>query len=106
MPLAGAVLHEPAAGSLVPGLLDPVTRAYAEGGVPGFAGALYGPAWTPELAPPDPDAVLRDLTMFRGFEPALATVDTRHAVTTVGSCHPLSSTRSAGSWPSGWACPA
>jgi pimeloyl-ACP methyl ester carboxylesterase len=68
--LAGAVLHEPAVGSLLPGLLDGVAAAYRDGGVPAFAATLYGPAWTPAEGPADPGAVARDLAMFRAFEPA------------------------------------
>jgi pimeloyl-ACP methyl ester carboxylesterase len=88
VPLAGAVLHEPAAGSLVPGLLDPMAAAYAEGGVTAFAAALYGPTWTPELAPTDAEAVRRDLGMFRAFEPAVPVVPVEHVVTTVGELSP------------------
>jgi pimeloyl-ACP methyl ester carboxylesterase len=69
VPLAGAVLHEPAVGSLVPGLLAPMAAAHASGGVAAFGAALYGPAWTAAMAPEDPDAVRRDLAMFRAFEP-------------------------------------
>lgn len=86
VPLAAAVLHEPAAGSLVPGLLTPVAAAYASGGVAAFGAALYGPAWTVAMAPADPDAVGRDLAMFRAFEPAppRAPLGGR-AMTTVGA---------------------
>jgi pimeloyl-ACP methyl ester carboxylesterase len=70
VPIRGAVLHEPAAGSLYPGLLDAVRAAYRAGGVEGFAAALYGPAWTQAQAPEDPGAVARDLAMFTSFEPA------------------------------------
>ena len=67
--LAGAVLHEPAVGSLVPGLLAPAAAAFTEGGVPAFGARLYGPAWTPAMAPADIGAVGRDLAMFSRFEP-------------------------------------
>lgn len=70
VPMRAAMLHEPAAGSLYPGLLDAVRAAYQAGGVGGFAAALYGPAWTPAQAPDDPGAVARDLAMFTSFEPA------------------------------------
>ena len=70
VPMAAALLHEPAVGSLLPGLLDGVRAAYAAGGVPAFARALYGPAWTEAEAPADPAAVARDLAMFSAFEPA------------------------------------
>jgi pimeloyl-ACP methyl ester carboxylesterase len=88
VPLAGALLHEPAAGSLVSRLLDPMAAAYAEGGVPAFARALYGPAWTPEMAPTDADAVRRDLDMFRAFEPEAPASSVAHVVTTVGELSP------------------
>jgi pimeloyl-ACP methyl ester carboxylesterase len=95
VPLAGAVLHEPAVGALVPGLLAPVAAAYAAGGVPGFGAALYGPAWDPAMAPADPEAVRRDLAMFRAFEPApaaaapgLAGPGPGRVTTTVGSLSP------------------
>jgi pimeloyl-ACP methyl ester carboxylesterase len=64
-----AILHEPAIGSLLPGLLAPVAAAYASGGATRFGTTLYGPAWSPALAAHDPEAVGRDLAMFRAFEP-------------------------------------
>lgn len=75
VPMTAALLHEPAVGSLVPGLLDSVRMAHSEGGVPAFAQALYGPAWTEDEAPDDPAAVARDLGMFTGFEPAAPAKD-------------------------------
>jgi pimeloyl-ACP methyl ester carboxylesterase len=69
-PGVAAILHEPAVGSLRPGLLDRVAAAYAEGGVSAFGSALYGPSWQPADAPADPEFVRRDLAMFREFEPA------------------------------------
>ncbi len=83
-PLAGAVLHEPAVGSLVPGLLDHVVAGFTSGGVPGFGAALYGPSWTPAMAPADQDAVARDLAMFRRFEPAPLHPGQGAVVVTVG----------------------
>ncbi len=80
VPLVGAILHEPAVGSLVPGLLASVAAAYAEGGVAGFGAALYGSAWDLAMAPEDPDAVRRDLAMFRAFEPGEGAVDVTGAV--------------------------
>ncbi|WP_280507716.1 alpha/beta fold hydrolase [Nocardia flavorosea] len=65
----GALLHEPAAGSLAPGLLDEVTAAFQRDGVAGFGRALYGPAWTPELTTAAPETVAGELAMFRAFEP-------------------------------------
>jgi pimeloyl-ACP methyl ester carboxylesterase len=66
---AGALLHEPAAGSLAPGLLDEVARAFRRQGVAGFGGALYGPSWTPALTTASRDTVAGELAMFRAFEP-------------------------------------
>lgn len=86
--LAGAVLHEPAVGSLVPGLLDHVVAGYAADGVPGFGTALYGPSWRPTMAPADPGAVARDLAMFRRFEPAPLLPGQGRVVVTVGELSP------------------
>jgi pimeloyl-ACP methyl ester carboxylesterase len=86
--MTGAVLHEPAAGSLAPGLLDAVAAAWAGDGVQGFATTLYGPAWQPEEAPADPDAVGRDLGMFRAFEPAPLPADHPPVLLTVGEMSP------------------
>jgi pimeloyl-ACP methyl ester carboxylesterase len=86
--LAGGIAHEPAVGSLVPGLLGPMAAAFAEGGTPGFARELYGPAWRPEFASPDPDAVARDLPMFRGFEPQSARSGQGAVLVTVGGDSP------------------
>jgi pimeloyl-ACP methyl ester carboxylesterase len=85
---AAAVLHEPAVGSLRPGLLDQVRAAYAAGGVPAFARALYGPAWTAAEAPADPGAVARDLAMFTRFEPAAPAPETGPVLITVGERSP------------------
>jgi pimeloyl-ACP methyl ester carboxylesterase len=85
---AAAVLHEPAVGSLLPGLLDQVRAAYAAGGVPAFARALYGPAWTAAEAPADPGAVARDLAMFTRFEPAAPAPGSGPVIITVGARSP------------------
>ncbi|MCL9761063.1 alpha/beta hydrolase [Frankia sp. AiPa1] len=87
-PLAGAVLHEPAVGSLLPGLLAPVADAYAAGGVAAFARALYGPSWVPGDAPADPGAVERDLAMFLEFEPGPRPDRTSPTIITVGADSP------------------
>lgn len=65
---AGAILHEPAAGSLCPGLLDNARKALSEHGPAAFARTLYGPAWTPEEVDDD-SRVPGDVSMFAGFEP-------------------------------------
>jgi len=90
VPMTAALLHEPAVGSLLPGLLDSVRRAYAAGGVGAFARALYGPAWTDAEAPADPAAVGRDLAMFAAFEPAAPAPVMRagQVIITVGESSP------------------
>ncbi|RKN44027.1 alpha/beta fold hydrolase [Streptomyces hoynatensis] len=73
VPLRAAVLHEPAAGPLAPGLLAHVAEGLRTGGVAGFGRALYGPAWRPADAPAGAEAeavVAREFAMFRAFEPA------------------------------------
>ena len=85
---AAAVLHEPAVGSLLPGLLDQVRAAYAEGGVPAFARALYGTAWTAAEAPADLGAVARDLAMFTSFEPVAPAQEVGPVIITVGERSP------------------
>jgi pimeloyl-ACP methyl ester carboxylesterase len=86
--LAGGIAHEPAVGSLAPGLLAPMAAAFAEGGTLGFATTLYGPRWRPELAPADPDAVARELPMFRAFEPEAARPGQGPVLVTVGGDSP------------------
>ncbi len=86
--LAGGIAHEPAVGSLVPGLLAPIAAAFAEGGTARFATTLYGPLWRPELGPRDPDAVARELPMFRAFEPEPARPGQGPVLVTVGGDSP------------------
>jgi pimeloyl-ACP methyl ester carboxylesterase len=86
VPMRAAVLHEPAAGSLAPGLLTHVADGLRTGGVAGFGRALYGPSWTPEHAPADPDAVTRDFAMFSAFEPS--PIDEVPVLLTVGELSP------------------
>jgi pimeloyl-ACP methyl ester carboxylesterase len=86
--LAGALLHEPAVGSLLPGLLAPMAAAYESGGPHGFAARLYGPAWTPDEAPADLTAVGRDLAMFRAFEPAAPAAGAGRVLLSVGADSP------------------
>jgi pimeloyl-ACP methyl ester carboxylesterase len=88
VPLAAAVLHEPAVGSLMPGLLAPMAQAYATGGMAAFGAALYGPSWRPADGPADPDAVARDLAMFLRFEPAAPASTAPPIVVTVGERSP------------------
>jgi pimeloyl-ACP methyl ester carboxylesterase len=88
VPFLAALAHEPAVGSLLPGLLAPVVAALAADGVRGFGRTLYGPSWTPGDAPPDPEAVARDLAMFRAFEPRPAAPGAGPVLVTVGSASP------------------
>jgi pimeloyl-ACP methyl ester carboxylesterase len=88
VPLHAAVLHEPAAGSLVPGLLDAVAAAYQAGGVVEFASSLYGPLWSAADGPDDDAAVARDLAMFRGYEPAAPADGAGPVLLTVGGDSP------------------
>lgn len=71
LPLHGAILHEPAVGSLVPGLLLPVASAFERGGTSAFARQLYGPSWqpVPDATWLDDAVTARELAMFRSFEP-------------------------------------
>jgi pimeloyl-ACP methyl ester carboxylesterase len=88
--LAGAVLHEPAVGSLVPGLLAPMAAAFSDGGTGAFARTLYGDAWTPTLLDGalDDDVTARELAMFKSFEPAPASATSGDVVITVGERSP------------------
>jgi pimeloyl-ACP methyl ester carboxylesterase len=70
VPAVAIIAHEPAVGSLLPTLLDPVAEAFACGGAAGLGAALYGPTWAPSMMS-DAEAVERDLAMFRAFEPAM-----------------------------------
>jgi pimeloyl-ACP methyl ester carboxylesterase len=87
VPYAAAIAHEPAAGSLCPGLLDHVIAAWEARGVEGFGAALYGPAWTIDDAP-DTEDVARDLAMFRGFEPSPLPAGAAPLLLTVGGESP------------------
>jgi pimeloyl-ACP methyl ester carboxylesterase len=88
VPFRSAVLHEPAVGSLLPGLLAPMVAAYRADGVAGFGRALYGPNWSTTDAPADPAAVARDLAMFQTFEPAPAAPASGSVLITVGELSP------------------
>jgi pimeloyl-ACP methyl ester carboxylesterase len=88
VPMRAALLHEPAVGSLYPGLLDAVREAYSRGGAAAFAAALYGPSWTAAEAPADEQAVARDLAMFTAFEPAAPALGAGPVVLTVGERSP------------------
>ena len=88
--LLGAVLHEPAAGSLAPGLLAPMVAAFEQGGTEAFAQTLYGGSWSPALAEGarDDEVTARELAMFRGFEPGPPSASSGRVVVTCGSRSP------------------
>lgn len=86
--MTAAVLHEPAAGSLMPGLLDPVVAAFDEDGVPGFGHELYGPGWDPSMTTSSGETVARELAMFRRFEPRPFTNSSSSVTLTVGANSP------------------
>ncbi|MEV5651024.1 alpha/beta fold hydrolase [Nocardia sp. NPDC052254] len=96
VPLRGAVLHEPAAGSLAPGLLAPVADAFERGGVAGFGATLYGPRWTPRHTRAPAATVASELAMFRGFEPRPVGAAAARIVLTVGERSPAARHRSVG----------
>lgn len=89
---AGAVLHEPAVGSMVPGLLAPMRTAFAAGGTAAFARTLYGPSWSVDLCGAgrwlQDDVTARELAMFSSFEPAAPASGTGPAVISVGEHSP------------------
>lgn len=88
--LAGAVLHEPAVGSLAPGLLAPMVAAFEEGGTACFARALYGDSWSPDLVEGavDDAVTARELSMFRAFEPTPLSAMSGRVVVTYGELSP------------------
>lgn len=86
--MAAAFLHEPAAGSLAPGLLDPVVEAFRERGVQGFGQTLYGPGWRAAMTRADEASVARELAMFRSFEPRPPVAEVSPVTLTVGERSP------------------
>ena len=94
VPMRAAILHEPAAGSLAPGLLAHVAQGLRAGGVAGFGHALYGPSWSPTDAPADPAAVERDFAMFSAFEPTQLGAGVGPVLLTVGERSPATRHRS------------
>lgn len=95
VPMAGALLHEPAVGRLMPGLLAPVRQAWQDGGVAGFGATLYGPGWTPEMAVDSDESLGRELAMFSCFEPGPPAADQGRVVISVGAESPTSRHRAA-----------
>lgn len=88
-PLTGALLHEPAVGSLLPELLTPMAGAFTDGGTAGFARLLYGPSWTPDMSRGVPESVTAaELAMFRSFEPGPPSPRAGDVVVTTGSRSP------------------
>lgn len=88
VPMSAAILHEPAAGSLAPGLLDDVVAGFHADGVTGFGRALYGPKWHRDMTTADADTVGRELAMFRAFEPRPPSIDRAAVTLTVGEWSP------------------
>lgn len=88
-PLAGAILHEPAVGSLAPDLLAPVADAFAHGGTAGLARVLYGDSWRPAMVRTDDATTARELAMFRGFEPGPPSAASGRVVVTYGAASPV-----------------
>jgi len=86
--MAGAVLHEPAAGSLVPGLLAHVLAGLDADGLPGFGHALYGPSWQTRMTRASVATVRAELEMFSAFEPAPLTGSIDRVALTVGGRSP------------------
>lgn len=86
--MRGAVLHEPAAGSLVPGLLEGVGAALEQDGVAGFGSALYGPAWTVGETDAARSTVEREFAMFGMFEPCSLLLGPERVLVTTGADSP------------------
>lgn len=87
--LAGAVLHEPAVGGLLPELLAPMRAAFERGGTAEFGRALYGPEWDVTMAGSHGDEVTgRELSMFAGFDAAPAHEGQGRIIVTVGGESP------------------
>jgi pimeloyl-ACP methyl ester carboxylesterase len=86
--IRGAILHEPAAGSLAPGLLTHVAAALDADGLPGFGRALYGPGWTPGETTADLDTVRGEFAMFGAFEPRALVTDPDTILVTTGENSP------------------
>ncbi|MFD2840535.1 alpha/beta fold hydrolase [Populibacterium corticicola] len=78
----GGILHEPAAGSLAPGLLSHVAQALSAQGLAGFGKALYSESWTPALASIDDAGVALEFAMFSRFEPTALRVPDAVLLTT------------------------
>jgi pimeloyl-ACP methyl ester carboxylesterase len=89
-PIAGALLHEPAAGGLAPDLLTPAAAAFARGGTAEFGATLYGPSWRPAMAGGiDESVTARELAMFRSVEPGPALAPAGPVLVTYGAQSPM-----------------
>lgn len=86
--LRGALLHEPAAGSLAPGLLRTAGRRLADDGVAGFGSTLYGPRWTTACTRVPLATVQAEFAMFSAFEPAPLGGNSERVLLTVGEHSP------------------
>ncbi|MFJ9174082.1 alpha/beta fold hydrolase [Streptomyces sp. NPDC102360] len=86
--LKAAVLHEPAAGTLAPGLLAHVAAGLAADGVTGFGRALYGPEWKSADAPMQREVVEREFAMFASFQPRPPAAECGPLLLTTGAQSP------------------
>lgn len=85
---AGALLHEPAAGSLYPGLLKGPIQALEEKGPGSFGRALYGASWSEEELGEETETVTREVAMFSHFDPRPPHPQSGPVLLTVGECSP------------------
>ncbi|USX46015.1 alpha/beta fold hydrolase [Dietzia kunjamensis] len=90
VPMRAALLHEPAAGSLAPGLLAHVAEGLQREGVAGFGRALYGPLWNPSATEATHETVRAEFAMFGAFEPRPLTIATHRVHLSVGELSPPS----------------
>jgi pimeloyl-ACP methyl ester carboxylesterase len=90
IPMRSVWLHEPAAGSLAPGLLTHVAEGLATGGVRGFGTALYGSRWDPSLTTATEASIRGEFAMFGRFEPSRLKIDTATVTLSVGANSPAS----------------
>lgn len=98
-PMKEVFAHEPAAGSLVPGLLAGPGSAFTNmtGSEPEktirdkaafFGRTLYGPNWRTFYLPDDTRKVFRDYQMFAAFEPHKPQIPVNRIHLTIGGASP------------------
>lgn len=90
IPMRAALLHEPAAGSLAPGLLTHVAEGLEREGVAGFGRALYGPLWSSSDTEATHEVVRAEFAMFSAFEPRPLTIPAHGVHLSVGEISPPS----------------